>query len=129
MQLNDATDGALNADMMERLGVPFECAHLIGWHNVADFARHLDQASCVWRAQFPEEANYSSALHANAALADIFDIIAAFAANFARAHGNGRAKTPKPYPRPWISDRDERHIGRDPIPVADFDDWYYGGGE
>lgn len=110
--------------MMERLGVPFEYGHLIGWHNVSDFARHLDQASNTWRAQHQDEANYASGLHTNAALADIYDLLAALAVSFSRAHG-GRPKAPKPYPRPWVDDKDEKHIGRDAIPVADFDDWYY----
>ena len=38
-------------------------------------------------------------------------------------------KRPKPIPRPGVSDEDKgaKHIGKDPIPVSEFEKWYYGG--
>ena len=37
-------------------------------------------------------------------------------------------KRPKPIPRPGVEKQDEgKRIGKDPIPVSDFDKWYYGG--
>jgi hypothetical protein len=35
-----------------------------------------------------------------------------------------RPRQPKPYPRPWAKGQGERRIGKDPIPIADFDKWW-----
>lgn len=55
-------------------------------------------------------------------LADIFDAIRMFNYSFAK-HGE---KEPRPYTRPWAKDNAQR-IGRDAIPISEFNDWYYGG--
>lgn len=41
----------------------------------------------------------------------------------------GRSKPPHPKPiaRPGVKRDEGQRIGRDPIPVQDFNDWYYGG--
>lgn len=129
VRLNRETDGALNADMMVRLGVPFSLAPRIGWGNLADFVRHLGRDSCVYRARNPEEELFASGLHSNAALADLYDLVAEFITLYASAHsGKGRRPNrPKRYPRPWVEDGEFERIGRDPIPVSEFDRWYYGG--
>lgn len=54
-------------------------------------------------------------------LADIFDAIRMFNYSFAK-----RGEQPKPYKRPWATSSAQR-IGSDAIPIADFDEWYYGG--
>ena len=116
--------------MMERMGAPLDLAPAIGWHNVRDFARHAaaNQASNLWRAAHPDEAAYASGLHLNAALADLFDLVAEFATAYATANSKGRrAKRPPRYPRPWVRDSGTKRIGRGAIPVAEFDAWYYGG--
>ena len=112
---------------MRTLGVPLDRCHLLGWHNVADLARCLlqDQGSDVWRAEHTEESNFSGPLQANALLADLYDLVAQFAVAYAAAHSKSRPKKPKRYPRPW--DKGEQRIGRDPIPIKDFNSWYYGG--
>lgn len=35
-------------------------------------------------------------------------------------------KRPKRIPRPGVEDETERRIGRDPIPISEFDKWYGG---
>ena len=125
--MNEKTDGALDADLMRTIGVPFESCHLIGWHNAATMARWLraDEGSYTWRAEHPEEASYREGLQHSAQLADIYDLLCSFAVMFAQAHSKSKPKQPGRYPRPW--EKNERKIGRGAIPVADFDDWYYGG--
>lgn len=117
--MDDETEGALDADMMERLGIPISQAGMFGWHHVAVWARHLGQGTHVWAYRNDEEAAYASQLHLAAQLADIYDLILA-------AHFGKQAQKLK-YPRPW--DKERLRIGkkRDAIPVADFDAWYYGG--
>lgn len=111
---------------MERLGVPLDRCHLMGWHNVIAYARHLaaDSGSHVWRAKYNEESNYATPLHLAAQLADVYDLIQAL--YIALTTKQGRKPRPlKPYPRPWAKDR--RQIGKGAIPISQFDQWYYGG--
>lgn len=62
-------------------------------------------------------------------LADIFDAIERL--NFLirikfRNEGEPPPRSPKPYPRPGQKE-ETLNIGSDPIPIADFNEWYYGG--
>lgn len=114
---------------MCRLGIRFEDSHKVGWDCVRNFVRHLDQESAVYRALHPEEALFASPLKRAAILADIFDAIREFEYTFACAHtpqGKTPPIPPRKYRRPGVDDGVQR-IGKDAIPVADFDDWYYGG--
>ena len=58
-------------------------------------------------------------------IADLYDTVTAFAYTFAKVYG-GKGQKPKPYPRPIESD-DDNKFGKDPIPISEFNDWYYGG--
>ena len=108
---------------MSRLGLTLSQAHLIGWRNVADFVRHLDQGSAVWRALYKKEAAYGSPYHIALMLADLFDLL-----NTSRGDGRKARWRPKHYPRPG-KDEDSKRIGRGAIAVSDFNDWYYGGND
>lgn len=112
---------------MRVLGVPLDYCHLYGWHNVAALARHLrqDEGSFIWRAENRELAQYGSDLSRSAMLADLIDMVASFAHLYVSAHTHSKPRQPKPYPRPWK--KDTERIGKDPIPISEFDKWYYGG--
>ena len=58
-------------------------------------------------------------------LADAIDGISLLVYTVAKAYG-GKGKKPSKYPRPWDVDNAE-HIGSDPIPISEFNEWYYGG--
>lgn len=110
---------------MTLLGMPFEqAAYSFGWGNLRDFANNLSQTSATYRALYGETAAFGNNIKQSAILADIYDALMSFAFMFAKAHG-GKGQKPKPYPRPGAQG-DER-IGKDPIPIKDFNDWYYGG--
>lgn len=58
-------------------------------------------------------------------LADLIDILNIFKSEYEFAHSNKSTFTkPKAYKRPGKKD-DRLSIGRDPIPVSKFNDWYY----
>lgn len=59
-------------------------------------------------------------------LADLFDAVSDFRYEHAKANG-GKPKKPKRYPRPWAEDKQTKHIGKDPIPVTAFDEWWDNG--
>ena len=110
---------------MTLLGMPFEqAAYSFGWGNLRDFANNLPQTSATYRALYGETAAFGTNIKQSAILADIYDAITAFAYTYAKVH-DGKGNRPKPYPRPG-ADKGER-IGKDPIPIKDFNKWYYGG--
>ena len=112
---------------MTLLGMPFECAAAsFGWANLLTFVHHLPPTSAVYREYYGDASEFSSDLKQNAILADVFDAIQALTYTYAKAHG-GKGKKPKPYPRPWRVDDGAQHIGSNPIPISEFNDWYYGG--
>lgn len=120
VDLNDETDGALNADMMRILGAPLDMCHAYGWHNIADLARHLDQGSAVYRALNKAHIVSDSMLYD--AMLLISDYIAQLNHNYCMAHG-AKGTAPKRIKRPW----DENHgIGKGAIPINEFESWYYG---
>ena len=110
---------------MTLLGMPFEkAAYSFGWGNMRDFARNLPQTSATYRALHEKESEFLSPLKHAAMIADVYDAISGFSHMFAKAHG-GKGQRPDPYPRPWAKKGES--FGSDPIPIADFNDWYYGG--
>lgn len=105
-----------------------QAADSFGWGELINFSRHLPDTSATYRAMHDDAYRFASDLKENAILADIYDAIASFAFMYAKAHG-GKGKRPQPYQRPWSSDADEQRIGADPIPISEFNKWYYGGDE
>lgn len=73
------------------------------------------------RALNSDMSEWDSNIKQSMILADIFDAIRLFNFSFAR---NG--EPPKPYTRPW-ADKNAQRIGSAPIPIEEFNDWYYGG--
>lgn len=113
--------------MLECLGCTLETAHYVGWDAVVNWARHLGSDSKTFASLNPEYSSFGSRLKTNILLADIYDAIMYFAWMYACSHrekGTLNPLRPKRYPRPGIKD-DDVHIGKDPIPIKDFDSWYY----
>lgn len=69
--------------------------------------------------------NWLSGQRTDMLLATVCDLLSMFQYTYLKANG-GKPKKPKPIPRPGVKDSVQR-IGKDPIPIQDFDDWYYGG--
>ena len=110
---------------MTLLGLTFEqAAYSLGWGNLRDFANNLPLTSATYRALHRESVEFGNPIRQSAMLADIYDLVSNFSFMFAKAHG-GKGQRPKPYPRPG-SDNGES-IGSDPIPISEFNEWYYGG--
>lgn len=107
------------------MGMPFEQAAVsFGWGNLFDFANNLPQGCATARALHPKEYQYASPIGNAAMIADVYDAVTAFAYMYAKANG-GKAKRPEPYPRPWANK--SKNLGSKPIPIKDFNEWYYGG--
>ena len=122
VDLNRDTDGALAADILERLHVPITQAHRIGWGEIYAWARHLGSGSYTFGAKQPEyDITPALVLEFIACCADAINSLNH---NLCRAYGS-KGKKPDPIPRPWTEDKVKK-IGSAPIPIRDFESWYYG---
>lgn len=88
------------------------------------FVRHLPPDSALRRAMDPDAAWLTDEKLA-LLLARVSDQLAWLHYSFVKANG-GKPTKPKPIPRPGVKDTTQV-VGHDPIPIADFDSWYYGG--
>ena len=118
--MNRETEGALAADILERLHIPLAQAHVFGWGEILNWARFLGEGTHTVNALYPEY-NVPQTLVAEY-LACIADAIAILNFNYAR---KGKGRRPEPIFRPWQKKKEKR-FGKDPIPIKDFESWYYG---
>lgn len=102
--------------MAERLGARMADAPLLGWSEVANWARHVqgDQASATWRALNPDYSEFAGTLKTNALLADMFDL-------YVRSHRRRSSAVPE-YPRPWRRPKTSTYGSA--VPVETIDSWY-----
>ena len=111
---------------MRYLGATIEqAAALFGWGALVDFSRHLPFDCATNRARNKELLDFASDLKRNAILADVVDALTGLAYMLSKISG-GKPKKPGPYPRPWKTGNTQV-IGSNPIPISEFDAWYYGG--
>ena len=100
----------------------------LGWAALSHFVRYVlkDPKSALWCEMFDKDgdkAGWYDGTRVAPMLADLYDLVSWFRWSFSASHVGRRAKRPKPYPRPWVDDG-TRHIGKDPIPISEFDEWW-----
>lgn len=122
--------GALEYDLLCACGMTLaDIPRRISWPALRSFVTHVGPTSALFRELNPEYAEWFAEGKTRAMLADIYDAIASLTFAFARANtpkNKRKPKPPKPYPRPWVKDKSNTKIGRDPIPIKDFDKWWGG---
>ena len=114
-------DRALEYDLMTRTGrtlTEYLSMGAAGIVALISFITYLPSDSELMREMHPknEFAEWNTQIKTNAILADMFDA-------FVSAHTK-KGVQPKRYPRP----KQNRSIGKDPIPVSQFWDWWHGKG-
>lgn len=57
-------------------------------------------------------------------LADLYDLLSQFRAEMAVKGSERKPRRPKPYPRPGVRPAGTQHLGKDPIPVSEFEGWW-----
>ena len=124
---------AIDYDLMTRAGLTlrdWECGRLDS-RSLFRFVNHLGPDSAFYRAAHSEQAEIIAWLDGSATCALIAELIDAvrFSANTLAFKGTGK-RTPKldPYERPWAKRKAQRY-GRGAIPISDFNEWYYQGGD
>lgn len=129
LRLADEHGGALEYDLMTRAGATLaDIPARVPWTALRSFVTHLRDGSALVAELHPELSAWGTAWGAAAIAADLFDLVAALRYEFALANtpkGRRRPAKPRPYPRPGAKD-DVPRIGRDPIPIKDFDEWWDG---
>lgn len=100
----------------------------ISWRALGNFIRNLDVRSAYVRELDPDLCRWVAPESLRPMLADMYDLMAALNRNVVAANSKHRPRKPKPYPRPGKRDKGTV-IGKDPIPIKDFDEWWNGGGE
>lgn len=100
----------------------------LSWRALGVFVRHLDVTSAYVREVEPELAQWVAPESLRPMLADLYDLMSSLNYNLVSANSKHRPRKPKPYPRPGRQDKGTV-VGKDPIPIRDFDEWWNGGGD
>lgn len=128
--------GALDYDLMTRtryklsdLGGPLD------WAALLHFVQHLDHSSALYRAANPERLEQCLWMSGDMdayIMADLVDCVNNLTWNLQCANtpkGKTRPRRPKAYRRPGETQGEgENVIGKDPVPVSRFDEWWESGG-
>lgn len=117
---------------MTRAGVTLDDVPArVSWRALASFVAHLDASSAYLREVAPDTAPWLGTERVQSMLADLIDMVAVLDWHLVGANtpkGKPKPRKPRPYPRPWKrEDEGAVKVGREPIPVKDFDDWWRGG--
>ena len=112
---------ALEYDLMTRTGRTLEEYMDMGAAGVValvSFIENLPPDAALAKSINPKDefGQWHTTAMTNVILADIYDA-------FAAVHTK-RGRKPKPYPRP----QEHRAVGKDPIPISEFWDWWNNGG-
>ncbi len=112
---------ALEYDLMTKVGRTLDdVPGVVSYSALASFVAYLGEDSALWRSMHPEYGGWSST---QAMMADLID----WTQEVARcliALGGKRPKVLKPYPRPWVKDSGARRIGKDPVTVEEFEEFW-----
>ena len=103
----------------------------LSWRALLHFVEGLGPSSRLAREMEPTLEAASMWLDGSmtaALVADLIDVVAAFRWEHAAANvpKGKRPRKPKPVDRPWAkgSGKGEKRVGRDPIPIGEFDAWW-----
>lgn len=118
---------ALNYDLMTKTRWTLaDAGRGMPWSALSAFVAYLPPDSALSRS-LGEDATWTRDQMLMALIADEL-AIANWLFVSKGVKKSQRPAKPKPIPRPGIEREDKgRHIGADPIPISEFDTWYYGG--
>lgn len=92
------------------------------------FVLNLDTSSRTWRDINPDRADEATWLDGSLTsvlLARVCDEISDMQWVYLQSLSKCSVQRPSHVPTPWTKD-DSRHIGRDPIPISEFNEWWDG---
>ena len=95
------------------------------------FIKGLGSDSAFYRASHPDDAQTLAWVNGDATcalIAELIDVVRMSANTLAYKGTGKRPPRLEPYQRPWNRAKQQRY-GRKPIPISQFEKWYYGGGD
>ena len=94
------------------------------WRALGAFIENLQPDSALAYEIDPQMSQWATTRQTNIILADIFDMLAIINANL-MGIGGKKPKRPTEYPRPWCENenKETKHFGKDPLPIAELDKW------
>ena len=98
----------------------------LSWGTLRHFVQYLPRDSALSREIVPltDAERWTNGDATASILADLFDLVAQLRAEMAVKGSGKKPKHMKPYPRPGVTPKGTRHMGKDPIPVSEFEDWW-----
>ena len=93
----------------------------LSWSALLSFIHNLDTSSALAR-DIGKSTGWENTLRTNILLAEIIDLLQMINANIIGL--GGKKKKIKPYPRPWVKDKDKKKVGKDPLPVNELRKWF-----
>ena len=124
--------GALEYDLMCKAHMTLDdLGGALSLRALRSFVSYLGPGSMLWRETHEDADEWVPWLDGTMVapmLVSLLDSLNASRWEYAlscTAKGHPKPKRPKMTPVPWRGGTsDERHIGKDPIPIANFDDWW-----
>lgn len=128
--------GALEYDLLTKAGRTLDdLGGALSWRALRHFVQHLDHTSALWRERHKDKAEWFPWLDGTvlpALVADLIDCTNLGRWEYAvscTTKGHNKPRKPKPVPTPWRKvGKGERRIGKDPIPISQFEDWWESAG-
>lgn len=99
-----------------------ELGDALDWASLYLFIQGLGVDSALYRAENPDRYAWDSGIALTWMVADLIDCVNAFRYEYACSVSKNKPRKPEPYPRP--GDKKQNIIGRDPIPISQFDEWW-----
>lgn len=131
-EIIDGHGGALDYDLITRAHLTLsDFPDRVGWDALYHFVRYLPADSALVSEMKPDIAGWQNGTRMPIIVADLYDLVSMWRYEWecsVTPKNRRKPKKPKPYPRPGADPHaGERHFGKDPIPVSDFDAWWKGG--
>lgn len=115
---------AVERDLLTEAGFELEdVGRSLSWRALKSFLSSAKPGSALSNELNPDMTEWSTTLKTNVLLADIFDQLSLVNANLHVLISRKKGKRPEPYKRPWMKERNDRHIGHGAMPVTDMREW------
>lgn len=115
---------AVESDLITSAGVELkDVGGSLSWGAFESFIKNLSYDSALWRSTHQDVADWATTLRTNIILADLYDLIAQVNSNICGGFSRKKPQKNKPYPRPWVNNKDSRKIGKGALPKNELREW------
>lgn len=126
-RLVDEHGPALDYDLITRTRYQLrDIGGALSWGALRHFVQFLPRSSALHQdiQPYTDAERWTRGDATASLLADIYDLLAMMRAEAAVKGTEHKPRRPKPHPRPGMKPMGTTHIGKDPIPISEFEDWW-----